>query len=101
MTELNKYINDIKQVCEKYHVDHLYVFGSILTPTMFNHNSDVDLIVSININDPIDYAENYFALKSELEKIFNRKVDLLEEKAIKNPYFKEQIDKTKMLLYGN
>ena len=54
----------------------------------------------VTIEDPIEYTDNYFDLKFELEKIFNRKIDLLESKAIKNPFLKERIDKTKVLVYG-
>ena len=48
----------------------------------------------------VEYADNYFDLKEELEAIFNRPVDLLEEKAIQNPFFKKQIDFEKVLIYG-
>jgi hypothetical protein len=47
-----------------------------------------------------DYADNYFDLKEQLESIFNRPIDLLEEQAIKNPFFKKEIDKEKLLIYG-
>jgi predicted nucleotidyltransferase len=48
----------------------------------------------------LDYADNYFDLKFSLEDTFKRSVDLLEEKAIKNPYFKKALDKNKQLIYG-
>ena len=38
--------------------------------------------------------------KFQLEDIFNRPVDLLEDKALKNPFLKRQIDNTKVLVYG-
>ena len=47
-----------------------------------------------------DYADNYFDLKFSLENIFKRSVDLLEEKAIKNPYFKKVVEEKKQLIYG-
>jgi predicted nucleotidyltransferase len=62
--------------------------------------SDIDLIVDIDNNDPIDYTDNYFALKFELEDILKRPIDLLEAKALKNPFLKKQIDNTKVLVYG-
>ncbi|WPO77601.1 hypothetical protein [Flavobacterium sp. KACC 22761] len=48
----------------------------------------------------MDYADNYFDFKFSLEEIFKRPIDLLEEKAIKNPYFKENLNKQKQLIYG-
>lgn len=64
-------------------------------------DSDVDLLVEFAINDPIEYSDNYFDLKFELERILNRSIDLLENKAIKNPFLRENIDKSKVLLYGH
>jgi uncharacterized protein len=47
-----------------------------------------------------EYADNYFDLKTSLEKLLNRQVDLLEDKAIKNPYLRKSIDSSKQLIYG-
>jgi hypothetical protein len=80
-------------------VDELYVFGSILSDK-FNSESDIDFIVSIISDDPIEYAEHYFELKFELERIFNRKVDLLEQKAIKNKTFEAMVNNQKILVYA-
>lgn len=64
------------------------------------NDSDIDLIVDIDSKDPLDYSDNYFALKIQLENILKRPVDLLEDKAVKNPFLKRQIDNTKVLIYG-
>lgn len=94
-----KYKNQIQGLCESHKVKTLYSFGSVNT-TKFSKESDIDLVVDFKIEDPIEYTDNYFDLKFELEKIFNRQIDLLESKAIKNPFLKESIDKTKVLIYG-
>lgn len=99
MNELSKNIDQIQHLCHKHNVKALFAFGSVLTDD-FNADSDVDLIVDISSDDPLVYSDNYFELKFQLEQIFNRQVDLLEQKAIKNPYLRQQIDKTKVLLYG-
>ena len=96
---LDNYLNQIKGLCKKHKVRNLFVFGSVLTEN-FTNNSDIDLIIDININDPIEYAENYFNFKFTLEDLLNRKIDLLEQKAIKNKYFIENIDKTKKVIYA-
>jgi uncharacterized protein len=83
-----------------YKVKNLYVFGSVLTDS-FTDKSDIDLIVDIDSNDPLDYADNYFNLKFALEELLNRQIDLLENKAIKNPYLRENIDNSKTLLYAS
>ena len=98
MNILDNNITAINELCEKYKVKTLHTFGSVLTEK-FNEESDIDLIVDFE-NQPVeDYVENYYDLKFSLENILQRSVDLLEEKAIKNPYFKQNIDQHKKLLY--
>ncbi len=92
-------IDKIRDLCIKYKVASLFVFGSVLTDK-FKNESDVDLLVDFKDVDLYDYADNYFNLKSSLENLFNRKVDLLELKALKNPYLKSSIDSSKQLIYG-
>jgi predicted nucleotidyltransferase len=99
MNELSKNINQIQHLCDKHNVNTLFAFGSVLTDD-FDADSDVDLVVDISSDDPLVYSDNYFGLKFQLEQIFNRQIDLLEQKAIKNPFLKQQINKTKVLLYG-
>jgi hypothetical protein len=96
---LTSHIPQIKKLCEQHRVDKLYAFGSVLTDR-FSKDSDVDLVVDIKDNDPLSYSELYFDLKFKLEDLFNRRVDLLEERAIRNPYFRKRLDKTKQLIYG-
>ena len=89
----------IKSLCEKHKVEKLYAFGSVLTPA-FNEESDVDFVVQFERNSISDFASNYFELKFALEGLLNRVVDLIEYSAIRNPYFKEEIDETRELIYG-
>lgn len=99
MLQIQNYISDIYTLCDKHGVKHLYAFGSVLTDE-FNSDSDIDLIVDFHPISLTEYADNYYDLKFSLEGILNRSVDLLEEKAIKNPYFIKAIEKQKQLLYG-
>ena len=91
----------IVALCEKHKVRQLYAFGSILTDR-FNEESDMDFIVVFDRGafDIVGYADNYFGFKYALESLFNRDVDLVEYIAVKNPYFKEELDETKKLIYG-
>ena len=94
--------NDIQKIvalCKKYKVGKLFVFGSILT-SRFNDDSDVDLVVDFDKVTLEEYADNYFDFKYALEKLFGRDVDLLEDKAIRNPILRRNIDNSKQLIYG-
>lgn len=95
--ELN--IRKIVALCKKYKVKKLFVFGSVLTER-FNAQSDIDFVVDFDKEKVDDYFNNYFDFKYSLEDLFHRKVDLLEEQAIKNPYLRKNIDDTKTLIYG-
>ena len=86
-------------LCKKHKVGKLFVFGSILTDR-FNDDSDVDMVVDFDKVTLEDYADNYFDLKFSLEDIFGREVDLLEDKAIRNPVLRRNIDNSKVLIYG-
>ena len=96
---LNQYRIIINGLCDTYHVDKLYAFGSILT-NKFNESSDIDLLVKFQTIDLLKYSDNYYNFKFSLEDLFHRPVDLLEEQALKNPYLKQSIDESKELIYG-
>ncbi len=92
-------IDRIKALCDKYHVKTLFAFGSI-TRNELKPSSDIDLVVDIDSNDPLTYSDDYFGLKFQLEKLLKRHIDLLELRAIKNQYLKQNIEKSKVLVYG-
>lgn len=99
MTAIDKYSKDIERLCLLYKVKRLYAFGSILS-NKYNEKSDIDLIVDFGVVALDNYADNYFDLKFSLEDIFKRPVDLIEEKAIQNPYFKQTVNRQRHLVYG-
>jgi uncharacterized protein len=99
MSIIDSDIDKIQDLCLKHKVGKLFVFGSVLT-SGFQSDSDIDFIVDFKDVDLYDYADNYFDLKYSLENLFKRDVDLLEDKAIKNPYLRQSIDSTKQLIYG-
>ena len=96
---LDKYTQEINNLCLQNKVKTLYVFGSVLTD-QFSEKSDIDLVVDIDLNDPFDYADSYFNLKFALQDLLKRPIDLLENKAIKNPYFLRNLDSSKSLIYA-
>lgn len=99
LIELN--LQRIFDLCRSHRVKSLAVFGSILTDR-FNDRSDVDLLVDFEPADPdkFDYVSNYFSFRDALELLFNRKVDLIEAKGLRNKYFIANINRTKQLIYG-
>jgi predicted nucleotidyltransferase len=99
MNSLETYKPDIIKLCETHKVKSLYAFGSVLTDN-FNKDSDIDLIVDFTNIKVEDYADNYFDFKFSLQDILKRPVDLLEEKAIKNPYFRKSVNQQRQLVYG-
>ena len=99
MSRLDMYSSEINKLCKSHKVKSLYAFGSVLNDT-FNENSDIDLVVDFQQIDLLEYADNYFDLKFSLEEMFKRPIDLLEEKAIKNPYFRQALNQQRQLVYG-
>jgi uncharacterized protein len=89
----------IKQLCKDYRVKSFSVFGSVLTDNFTSH-SDIDFVVDFEENDPIKYTDLYFQLKEKLEQLFNRRIDLIEERGIKNSFFKKELNNSKVVLYG-
>jgi len=98
MNQIEQYTPEIIQLCKNHKVKTLYAFGSVLTDR-FNEKSDIDLIVDFTNMVIEDYADNYFDFKFLLQDLVKRPIDLLEEKALKNPYFKEFVNKQKQLIY--
>ena len=99
MNEITRHIDQIRKLCGSNKVKSLFAFGSVLTND-FKVDSDIDFVVDIDEKDPLAYSDSYFNLKFQLEQLFQRKVDLLEQKAIRNPYLINRIDQTKVLIYG-
>ena len=99
MQSLETYTADIIKLCETHRVKSLYAFGAVLTD-QFNNESDIDLIVDFSNMAVEDYADNYFNFKFSLQDILKRPVDLLEEKAMKNPYFRQSVYQQRQLVYG-
>ena len=97
IVEQNK--DKVIALCDEHMVETLFVFGSVLG-NQFNEASDIDFVVDFKDVELYDYADNYFDFKDGLENLFDRPVDLLEERAIKNPILKHSIDTSKVLIYG-
>lgn len=96
---ISENLDEIKSLCRKHKVKNLFLFGSASTDNLTD-SSDIDLLVSFKSIPLKGYADNYFTMIKEFENLLERPVDLITEKYIKNPYFIESVNQTKVLLYG-
>jgi len=100
---MNKIIIDridaLKQLCNTYKVKSMYVFGSVCTDK-FSDKSDIDILISFDNLSVEQYTDNYFDLHYKLQDLFGRKIDLLTENSLSNPYFIKGVEQTKQLIYG-
>ncbi len=99
MKIIERYIGIINELCRKYKVKILFVFGSILTDR-FRPESDVDFLVDFSKDEISDYFSNFFDFKYALEDLLSRNVDLVESQFLKNPYFIKNVNATKSLVYA-
>ncbi|TKJ38082.1 MAG: hypothetical protein CEE38_04805 [Planctomycetes bacterium B3_Pla] len=91
----------IKDLCAKFRVRQLELFGSALTDKNFHaEQSDLDFLVEFLPLKPGEYADTYFGLLEAFERLFDRHVDLVMPGAINNPYFLESINKSREVLYA-
>lgn len=97
MQPLETYKDAIAELCSKHFVTELHVFGSVLRPS-FNANSDIDFAVRFDGVPPMEYFNNFMDLKEKLELLLGRKVDLIEDKAVKNPIFRAILDREMLQL---
>ncbi|MFL0685173.1 MAG: nucleotidyltransferase family protein [Algoriphagus aquaeductus] len=90
----------LKAICEKHFVEKLFVFGSALRAD-FTENSDLDFAVLLSEElDPLTHGESFLNLLNDLEKLFQKKIDLVSYRVIKNPIFKKELGQTKVELYA-
>ena len=99
MLKIENHIDKLNALCALYNVEKMYLFGSAVNSS-FNDKSDVDLLVKFKPIELAEYFDNYLNFKENLESLFGRDVDLLEEQTLKNPILIQSINKSKELIYG-
>lgn len=97
--EISDKQKEFQSLCKTHRVRYLYAFGSAVTSKFNTENSDIDLLVEIDATDPVERGETLISLWDSFETFFNRKVDLLTESSIHNPYLRRSIDSTKVKIY--
>lgn len=90
----------IRDLCRKHRVRTLDLFGSGAEEGAFTEASDLDFLVDFEPMTPEEHVDCYFGLVEDLEILMNRRVDLVEAKAVRNPYLKASIESTRRGLYA-
>ena len=92
--------SEIAELCRRFHVLRLEIFGSATRGDFDPTRSDVDFLVEFDDNVRAMSFSNYFDLKEALEDLLGRPVDLVEAKAVRNPYLRAGINRTREPVYG-
>ncbi|MFO7826256.1 MAG: nucleotidyltransferase domain-containing protein [Cyclobacterium sp.] len=90
---------EFETLCSRHNVKYLFAFGSSISDRFDPTKSDIDLLVEVTYEDPIIRGEMLISLWDSLEKFFARRVDLLTDASIKNPFLRKSIDSTKVLIH--
>ena len=97
---IDEHRTELEGLCRRYRVRSLYLFGSAAREDFDPARSDVDLLVEFEPIPVGGYADAYFGLRESLEALFGRDVDLVTVAAVRNPYMKADIERTRSLLYA-
>lgn len=98
---IQKHHEQLERLCTQYHVQRLELFGSALTDDRFDlKKSDVDFLVEFLPLQPGEHAKAYFGLLEALQDMFDRHIDLVETRAIKNPYLLQSINQNRKQIYA-
>lgn len=92
------YMDRITALCKQHKVKGLYAFGSAVRGE-WGPDSDVDLLLDLPLEDPEAFSEHYWALEEALGSLFQRPVDLISKRALRNQYFLQELERTKIPLY--
>ena len=98
--ELEQRRTDIEALCRRFQVRRLDMFGSAASGEFRAGESDLDFLVEFESPTEAGLADRYFGLLEALEQLFGRPVDLVVASAIRNPYFRESVERTRTLLYA-
>jgi len=97
---LQSHREDLAALCRKYRVLRLDVFGSATADNFDEESSDVDLLVEFEEMPPADRADAYLGLLTAVEALLERRIDLVEMGAVRNPYLRQGIEESRELVYA-
>jgi len=90
----------IENLCRRFRVHRLELFGSAAAGVFNPQSSDLDFLVEFDALQANEYADAYFGLLEALTNLFRRHVDLVVAQSVKNPYLRESIQRSRRLLYA-
>ncbi len=91
---------ELARICSARRVRRLLLFGSAVRGGFDPARSDVDLLVEFEPMPPGRHTDAFFGLQEDLERLFGRVVDLVEDEAVRNPYFRESVERSHVELYA-
>jgi predicted nucleotidyltransferase len=89
---------EIGRLCRQFDVEKLDLFGSAATGAFRPSRSDLDFVVRF-ASASGNYLDRYLDLAEALEKLFQRPVDLITERSVRNPYFRSGVEATRQPVY--
>jgi uncharacterized protein len=93
-------IEELHDLCRRFHVRRLELYGSAAEGRFDPRTSDLDFLVEFEDLEPVAYADAYFGLLEALQALFGRPVDLTVASAVTNPYFLRRIADSRLTLYA-
>ena len=97
---LERHLAEIADLCRRCQVRRLAAFGSILRADFDAATSDADFLVEFNQLSTAERMRQYMALRTALESLLTRPVDLVEQGAIRNPYVRAEVERSQRVLYA-
>ncbi|MCH8164568.1 MAG: nucleotidyltransferase domain-containing protein [Planctomycetes bacterium] len=92
--------DELNQLCQRFKVHRLELFGSAADGSFDLATSDLDFLVEFLELQPGEHFDAYFGLLEALRDLFQRKIDLVETKAMRNPYFIRRVNESRTSIYA-
>ena len=100
IADVSSRLEELRELCRRFHVRRLDLFGSGARNDFDSARSDLDFLVEFEPLPDGAYADAFFGLKESLERLFARPVDLIAATAIRNPFFRESVERLKASVYA-
>ena len=88
----------IEAFCRKWKVVEMALFGSVLRKD-FRPDSDVDVLVTFAPDDGWSLWD-LIDMRDELRQVLGRKIDLVEQRSLVNPFRRRSILRTRQVIYA-
>ena len=100
VSAITQYRDELEELCRRFHVRRLELFGSAASGEFNPESSDLDFLVMFEDLEPAAYADAYLGFYENLTVLFDRRIELVSTTAITNPYFLESIQRNRETLYA-